>query len=140
MTAPSGREPLRIVFLCVENSCRSQMAEGFARALAPEGVEVYSAGSRPSGKVNATAIEVMREAAIDIASHSSKSVLDLPPARFDAAVTMGCGDACPTINAARRIDWSIRDPKSLPPEEFRAVRDEIRARVAALLADLRRPG
>lgn len=128
--------PIRVVFLCVENSCRSQMAEGFAKALAPAGVEVYSAGSRPSGSVNETAIVLMRESGIDISGNRSTSIHDLPPVRFDLAVTMGCGDACPTLSAARRIDWAIPDPKSLPLDQFRVVRDQIRAEVAGLLADL----
>jgi protein-tyrosine-phosphatase len=125
--------PIRLVFLCVENSCRSQIAEGFARVLAPTGVEVYSAGSRASGHVNETAIALMREVGIDISAQQSKSVLQLPPVRFDAAITMGCGDACPSLPAARRFDWAIPDPKHLSLKEFRLVRDQIRDHVIRLL-------
>ncbi|HYE62850.1 MAG TPA: arsenate reductase ArsC [Phycisphaerales bacterium] len=131
-------KPLRVVFVCVENSCRSQMAQGFARALGGNAVEAYSAGSRPSGKVNATAIQVMAELgpAFAIDHHASKSLADLPPVDFDAAVTMGCGDACPMLRCKRRVDWQIPDPKHMPLEEFRQVRDRIRTEVQQLLASL----
>jgi arsenate reductase len=128
--------PLRIAFICVENSCRSQMAEGWARALGGAAVEAYSAGSRPSGVVNPRAIAFMAEAGIDISRSASKSLDELPPGEFDAAVTMGCGDACPMLRAARRIDWQVPDPKHLDDDQFRAVRDSIRDRVRALLAEL----
>jgi arsenate reductase (thioredoxin) len=128
--------PVRVVFLCVENSCRSQMAEGFARALAPGGVEVYSAGSRPSGRVNETAVALMHESGIDISRQNSKSIQDLPPVQFDMAVTMGCGDACPALGALRRLDWKIPDPKGLALDQFRAIRDQIRAEVLSLLSGL----
>jgi protein-tyrosine-phosphatase len=125
----------RIVFVCVENSNRSQMAEAFARMYG--GVEAYSAGSRPSGKVNPKAIAAMQELDYDLAVHQSKSLADLPDVEFDAAVTMGCGDACPTLRARRRIDWRIPDPKELPPEEFSKVRDAIGQKVRELLSQLR---
>ena len=123
----------RVVFVCVENSNRSQMAEAFARRL---GAEAYSAGSRPSGKVNPKAIAAMQELGYDLSQHQSKSLADLPDIQFDAAVTMGCGDECPTIRATRRIDWQIPDPKELPPEEFARVRDRIAAKVRKLLGEL----
>jgi arsenate reductase (thioredoxin) len=129
-------EPIRIVFVCVENSCRSQMAEGFARALAPRGVEVYSAGSRPSGQVNADAIRLMAEHGIDISRQESKGLDDLPPLPFAAAITMGCGDACPALLAAHREDWALPDPKHLSAPAFRQVRDEIRSRTRELLVRL----
>src|SRR5438445_48392 len=106
----------RVVFVCVENSNRSQMAEAFARMSG--GVEAYSAGSRPSGRVNPKAIEAMRELAYDLTTHSSKSLADLPNVPFDAAVTMGCGDECPAVRAARREAWNIPDPKELAPDQF----------------------
>lgn len=124
----------RVVFVCVENSNRSQMAEAFARMAG--GVEAFSAGSRPSGKVNPKAIGAMRELGYDLAIHQSKSLADLPPEKFDVAVTMGCGDQCPHLLAARREDWSIPDPREMPPEEFRAVRDLIHQKVKRLLAEL----
>ncbi|NNL43471.1 MAG: arsenate reductase ArsC, partial [Desulfobacterales bacterium] len=113
----------RVLFLCVENANRSQMAEAFARILGGEFVEAYSAGSQPSGKVNPNAVEAMRELGYDLMSHGSKSLDELPDVVFDFAATMGCGDACPVVQAKRRADWSIPDPKHLPANEFRVVRD-----------------
>ncbi len=112
------------------------MAEAFARMLAGGGVEAASGGSRPSGVVNPRAIESMAELGYDLGVHRSEGLDDVPPGTFDAVVTMGCGDACPHVPARRREDWAVRDPKDLPAEEFRAVRDDIRRRVAALLSDL----
>lgn len=126
----------RLLFVCVENSCRSQIAEAFARMLAGDGVEASSGGSRPSGVVNPRAIESMAELGYDLGVHRSEGLDDVPPGPFDAVVTMGCGDACPHVPARRREDWEVKDPKDLPPDEFRAVRDDIRRRVAALLVDL----
>ena len=128
--------PIRILFVCIENSCRSQMAEGFSRALGKEKIAAYSAGSSPSGIVNPTAIAVMKEKDIDLSTHTSKSVADLPVQSFDVIVTMGCGDACPAISASKRIEWNIPDPKSHPLETFRAVRDKIQAHVKDLLDKL----
>ena len=124
----------KVVFVCVENSNRSQMAEAFAKM--EGGVEAFSAGSRPSGKVNPKAIEAMKELRYDLSVHQSKSLDDLPDVSFDAAVTMGCGDECPNVRAARRMDWQIPDPKNMPPEEFRKVRDTIREKVHQLLVEL----
>src|SRR4051812_1857485 len=115
----------RVVFVCVENSNRSQMAEAFARMIG--GVEAHSAGSRPSGRVNPKAIDAMKEKVYDLTAHHSKSLADLPQIEWDAAITMGCGDECPNLRTARREDWALPDPKNLPPEEFRKVRDEIEA-------------
>lgn len=123
-----------VLFVCIENSCRSQMAEGFARFYGKGRFETFSAGSRPSGKVNETAIEVMKEAGIDISSQPSKGFDDLPHKEFDIVVTMGCGDQCQVINATKRIDWQIRDPKGKPIEFFREIRDEIKVKVLELIA------
>lgn len=129
-------ESWRIAFVCVENSCRSQMAEGFARLLGGGRVEAWSAGSRPSGRVHPRAIASMRGRGVDLAAHRSKSVDELI-GTFDAVVTMGCGDACPLVDARRRIDWQIPDPKDLSEKEFDEVRDTIEANVRALLEELR---
>ena len=126
----------RLLFVCVENSNRSQMAEAFARILGGDAVEAYSAGSRPSGVVNPKAVAAMAELGYDLSRHRSESVADLPDVPFDFVATMGCGDACPNVRAGRRADWSIPDPKHLPPGEFRAVRDLIRDHVRAALAEL----
>lgn len=128
--------PKRVLFVCIENSNRSQMAEAFARLHGGDRIEAYSAGSQPSGRVNVRAIELMRERGCDLNTHRSKSLAEIPAVEYDVAVTMGCGDACPLVKAKRREDWSIPDPKNLPPEEFRAVRDLIEAKVEALLAEL----
>ena len=129
---------IRILFLCIENSCRSQIAEAFARVHGAGRVEVYSAGSRPSGAVHPKAIESMREAGYDLSRHRSKTLSEIPDLEYDAAVSMGCGDACPVARAKRREDWDIPDPKGMPPEEFRAVRNLIENEVKTLLASLTR--
>ncbi len=128
-------EPMvNLLFVCVENSNRSQMAEGFARALGGENVNAFSAGSRPSGVVNERAIRFMREKGIDLTTQRSKGLDDLPNLPWDSIVTMGCGDACPTLPAKRRLDWDLPDPKNLDDEGFRAVRDRIEALVRNLIA------
>ena len=124
----------RIAFICVENSNRSQMAQAFARRYT--GIEAYSAGSKPSGKVNPRAVAMMQEKGISLTDHHSKSLDDLN-GDFDVVVTMGCGDACPWIPAKQRIDWQLRDPKDVDDAEFRAIRDDIEQRVASLVHQLR---
>ena len=126
----------RVLFVCVENANRSQMAEAFARMLGGAAVEAYSAGSRPSGMVNPKAVEVMSELGYDLSAHGSKSLDELPQVEFDFVATMGCVDACPMVRAKQRADWSIPDPKHLPPGEFRAVRDLIRDKVKATLKEM----
>jgi protein-tyrosine-phosphatase len=126
----------RLLFVCVENSNRSQMAEAFARLHGAGAVEAFSAGSRPSGRINPKAIEAMRERGYDLAAHGSKSLEEVPQGEYAAAISMGCGDACPMVRAALREDWQLPDPREMPPAEFREVRDEIEARVLALLARL----
>jgi arsenate reductase len=126
----------RLLFVCVENSCRSQMAEGFARLHGGGKVESFSAGSRPSGKVNETAVALMKERGVDLGVQRSKGLNELPLGKWDAVVTMGCGDACPSLPAVRRLDWALSDPKHMPLEEFRKVRDDIEARVKDLLDDV----
>ena len=125
---------LRVLFVCVENSCRSQIAEGFAKLLGAGRLEAHSSGSKPSGVVNPKAIASMREVGYDLAQHASKPLSAVPQIEWDWAITMGCGDECPNVRAVRRVDWSIPDPKHMEPREFDAVRDEIRRRVEALLA------
>ena len=115
------------------------MAEGFARAIGRDRVEAYSAGSRPSGEVDERAIAFMSEVGIGLVGQRSKGLNDLPPGAWDYIVTMGCGDACPNLPAHHRIDWDLPDPKPLDDAGFRAVRDQIARRVAALLADARQP-
>jgi protein-tyrosine-phosphatase len=122
-----------LLFVCVENSCRSQMAEAFAKILGGNGVRSHSAGSRPSGVVNTKAIASMGEIGYDLSTHTSKSLDDIPELEYDHVITMGCGDECPFVPAKHRDVWEIPDPKIMPPEEFRKVRDEIQRRVKDLL-------
>lgn len=127
----------RVLFVCIENSNRSQMAEAFAR-LEGEGVlDPFSAGSRPSGVVNPRAVAAMQEVGYDLASHRSKNLDEIPLGPYDWVVTMGCGDACPWVPAVNREDWPLPDPKHLDEEGFRQVRDEIRVRVRDLVARVR---
>lgn len=127
---------MKLLFVCIENSCRSQMAQAFARIHGGADVEAYSAGSRPSGVVNAKAIRSMRELGYDLATHESKGLDAIPPGPYDAVVTMGCGDACPWVPAKRREDWALADPRHMDDDGYRAVRDEIARRVQELLASL----
>ena len=125
----------RVLFVCVENSNRSQMAEAFAHLYGGDGVEALSAGSKPSGQINAKAVRFMAELGYDLLSHASKS-LDEITGEFDAVITMGCGDNCPWVPAKRREDWALPDPKHMDDDSYRAVRDEIAQRVKTLLATL----
>jgi len=126
----------RILFVCVENSNRSQMAEAFARLHGGDRVEPYSAGSRPSGRVNPRAVAAMAERDYDLTRHVSKSLEEIPPGPYDAVITMGCGDACPWIESRLQEDWALPDPREMPPEEFNLVRDDIERRVIDLLERL----
>jgi protein-tyrosine-phosphatase len=126
----------RIIFVCVENSNRSQMAEAFARIHGAGKVEAFSAGSRPSGRINSKAIEAMKEVGYDLSTHSTKGLDAFHGQRFDAAVTMGCGDECPLVVATQRLEWQIPDPKEMTPEQFREVCDLIEAKVKELLQAL----
>jgi protein-tyrosine-phosphatase len=111
------------------------MAEGYARALGHGVLEAWSAGSRPSGKVNETAVLMMKEDGVGLGAQASKGLGDLPHQDWDFIVTMGCGDACPSLPAKARRDWDLPDPKHLPPEGFRKVRDDIKSRVLALVKE-----
>jgi protein-tyrosine-phosphatase len=126
----------RILFVCVENANRSQMAEAFARIHGKGQVEAVSAGSRPSGQINPRAIEAMRERNYDLTSHRSKGLEAVPTGPYAAVVTMGCGDACPWVAAARREDWALPDPRGMESGAFNKVRDDIEQRVRRLLAEL----
>ena len=125
-----------VLFVCVENSNRSQMAEAFARMHGGGRVESASAGSRPSGRINPKAVDAMRELGYDLTAHVSKGLDIFEGKQVDVAVTMGCGDACPLVHAVRREEWQIPDPRDMSPEEFRDVRDLIERKVLDLLATL----
>ena len=121
------------LFVCIENSNRSQMAQAFAKIWGGEEVEAYSAGSRPSGKINPKAIASMSELGYDLSTHDSKSLDEIPAIQFDYVVTMGCGDACPWVPAIQRIDWQIPDPREMDPKDFNEVRDLISKKVKELI-------
>lgn len=125
----------RVLFVCVENANRSQMAEAFARMHGGAAVEALSAGSCPSGKINPKALRFMAELGYDLSAHGSKSLEEID-GEFDAVITMGCGDACPWVPARMRVDWALPDPRDMDDDGYRAVRDDISARVHALLAQL----
>ena len=128
----------KILFVCIENSNRSQMSQAFAKILGGKNVAAYSAGSRPSGIVNPKAIAAMKELGYDLSEHDSKSLDEVKAfAPFDAVVTMGCGDACPWMPAKKFIDWQIPDPKHMETKAFNEVRDLIRSKVKDLLEDIK---
>jgi len=127
---------IKIVFICVENARRSQMAQGFAEVFGGEKVEVYSAGSRPSSQVDPLVIEVMKEKGIDLSSKRPKGLNDLPPIEMDYLVTMGCEETCPAVLAKKIIVWEIPDPKGKSIDIVRNVRDMVKGRVRALLKEI----
>jgi len=127
----------KVLFVCVENSNRSQMSEAFARIHGGNSIEAYSAGSKPSGKINPKAVASMKELKYDLSSHHSKSLDEVKQfAPFNAVVTMGCGDACPWMPSERFLDWEIPDPKEMNEEDFRKVRDLIEEKVSRLVQEL----
>ena len=133
----SATEPT-VLFVCVHNAGRSQMAAGFTRALSRGTVQVLSGGSEPADRLNPVAVEAMAEVGIDIAG-SRPQVLQVDDVRVsDVVITMGCGDACPIFPGKRYEDWELTDPAGLPLAEVRPIRDEIRRRVEELLASLAR--
>jgi arsenate reductase len=132
-------DPPTVLFVCVHNAGRSQMAAGFTAALGGPSVRVLSAGSEPSDRVNPTAVAAMREVGIDITGEQPQ-VLRVDDVRAsDVVITMGCGDACPVLPGKRYEDWELPDPAGLPLEQVRPIRDEIEDRVHALLDGLHVP-
>jgi protein-tyrosine-phosphatase len=127
---------IKIVFICVENARRSQMAEGFAEAFGRGKVEVYSAGSRPSSQIDPLVIEVMKEKGIDLTLKRPKGLKDLPPIEMDYLITMGCEETCPAVLSKKTIEWNIPDPKGKSIDFFREVRDLIEDKVTGLLKEI----
>jgi protein-tyrosine-phosphatase len=126
-----------LLFVCIENSNRSQMSQAFATIHGGTYIEAYSAGSKPSGIINPKAIAAMKELGYDLTSHQSKSLEEVKAnAPFDVVVTMGCGDACPWMPAKRFIDWQIPDPRNMDEREFKEVRNLIEGKVKELLTQL----
>ncbi|MFA5157369.1 MAG: arsenate reductase ArsC [Candidatus Omnitrophota bacterium] len=127
----------KILFVCIENSCRSQIAEGFGRYFGKDVLEPYSAGSRPSGEINPTAVAVMAEIGIDISHQQSKGFADLAVKDFDYAITLGCKDTCPFVPADRHIEWQIEDPKGKDIEFFRRTRDQLKTKIIDFIESLK---
>jgi arsenate reductase len=125
-----------VVFLCVHNAGRSQMAAGWMQHLAGTRVKVFSGGSNPASGVNPVAVEAMAEVGIDISRELPKSWTDDTIRAADVIVTMGCGDSCPVFPGKRYLDWELSDPAGRPIEEVRSIRDDIRARVEQLVTKL----
>jgi arsenate reductase len=130
-------EKVRLLFVCIENAGRSQMAEAFARQMAPELVEAFSAGSRPAVGINPVAAAAMQEVGCYLGAGHPKSLTEIPSGRYAYVVTMGCGDECPFIPADHHIDWQIPDPKGLALEDVRPIRGLIKARVEELIGIIR---
>ena len=127
----------KILFVCIENSNRSQMSQAFAIIHGGDVVEAFSAGSKPSGKINPKAIAAMTQYDYDLSKHQSKSLEEVKQfAPFDIVVTMGCGDACPWMPAKKFLDWQIPDPRDMNETEFNKIRDLIEQNVKHLLRDL----
>ena len=134
MTGPSTQST--VLFVCVHNTGRSQMAAGFLRELGGERVRVLSAGSLPGDRINPVAVQAMAEVGIDIAGEQPKVITDEAVRSSDVVITMGCGDECPYFPGTRYEDWPLDDPAGQGIEAVRPIRDAIRARVEALLAEL----
>jgi len=125
-----------VLFVCVHNAGRSQMAAGYLRTLAGDRVEVLSAGSEPGDRINPVAVAAMAEEGIDIAGNAPKVLTTEAVQESDVVITMGCGDTCPIFPGKRYEDWELDDPAGRPIEEVRPIRDEIKRRVEALLAEV----
>jgi arsenate reductase (thioredoxin) len=136
-TQPSAPSPVpSVLFLCVHNAGRSQMAAGWMRHLAGDRVDVYSGGSEPAASVNEAAVAAMSEKGIDISAAVPQRWSDETARAADVIVTMGCGDACPVYPGRRYIDWELEDPAGKPLEQVRSIRDEIERRVRSLLSEI----
>jgi len=134
-SAPSDLNP-SVLFLCVHNAGRSQMAAGFMRQLAGARVDVFSGGSEPAAGLNQAVVEAMAERGVDISREIPQPWADEVVRAADVIVTMGCGDACPVYPGKRYVDWELDDPAGRTVEEVRPIRDEVERRVRALLAEL----
>ena len=133
MKGEEMREKRKIVFVCVENARRSQMAQGFAERLGEGKVEAQSAGSHPSSQIDPLVIEVMKEKGIDLSARRPKGLNDLPLVEMDYLITMGCEETCPAVLAKKVIEWEIPDPKGKSLDTFRNIRDVIEEKVRTLL-------
>jgi arsenate reductase len=125
-----------VLFVCVHNAGRSQMAAGFLERAAGGRIRVLSAGSEPADQINPVAVEAMRESGIDIAGARPQRLRDQAVREADVVITMGCGDACPVYPGKRYQDWELDDPAGRPLPEVRVIRDQIKARVETLMREL----
>jgi arsenate reductase len=135
-----GSEKPGVLFVCVHNAGRSQMAAGWLKQMAGDRVEIWSAGSEPAEQINPLAVAAMREVGIDIGGETPKILTVDSVSRADVVITMGCGDTCPFFPGKRYDDWELIDPAGQPIEVVREVRDDIRGRVEALVGELLRTG
>ena len=126
----------KVLFACVENSCRSQMAEGFANIHGANIIMPFSAGSKASGEVNNKAVVAMEEIGYDLKNHKSKGLDEFNNSKFDYLITLGCNDKCPNIETKLRIEWDIPDPKNMNIEDFFKVRDLIEKKVLSLIDEI----
>lgn len=127
---------LKVAFVCVHNSCRSQMAEGWAKKLASDIFDVYSAGTEDYPEVKPLAVEVMEEAGVDMSEHRPKLLTDIPE-ELDLLITMGCNVQCPFVANRYFVDWGLDDPSGGPIEDFRVTRDTIKEKVESLIDDIK---
>lgn len=125
----------KVAFVCVHNSCRSQMAEGWAKKLGGDIMEAYSAGTEDYPEVKPLAVEVMEEAGVDMSQHKPKLLTDIPP-KLDILITMGCNVVCPHVPNKHKEDWGLADPSGGPMEDFRETRDLIEDKVNELIQRL----
>ncbi|MFF4729102.1 arsenate reductase ArsC [Streptomyces mirabilis] len=132
----SATPPASVLFVCVHNAGRSQMAAGFLSHLAGDRIEVRSAGSVPGEQVNPAAVEAMREVGVDIAGRQPKLLTTEAVQASDYVITMGCGDACPVFPGKKYLDWALEDPAGKGVESVRPIRDEIKARVENLISEI----
>ena len=135
MSSPRLKVPvmIKVAFICVQNACRSQMAEGCMKKLGKGLIEAYSAGSHPAEEIDPLAAKVMKEKEIDISSHQPKGFLGMRETNFDYVISMGCKDVCPFLPSRKSIQWNIPDPKGSSIETFRKVRDIIEGKVKILI-------
>jgi protein-tyrosine-phosphatase len=131
-----AKQKPKVVFVCLENARRSQMAEGFANAFGQGKVEVYSGGSRPSSQIDPLVIEVMKEKGIDLSGKRPKGLNEIPPIEMDYLITMGCEETCPAVLTKKIIEWEIPDPKGKPIYEVRRIRDMLEVKVKMLLEEV----
>ena len=127
----------KVLFACVENSCRSQMAEGFANIHGTNILIPFSTGSKASGQINNKAVIAMKEIGYDLTKHKSKGLDEFSDLKFDYLITLGCNDKCPNIDTKLRKEWDIPDPKNMNLEDFYKVRDLIEKRVLSLIDEIR---